>query len=387
MSNIFKKYGLESVDADEVATDEITGNEWTEHPDAPDYSDIDEAAEVRDDIGDIADRVEGSEGDVALEDYQWFLGKTLNNARVALPKQFGLENFSDTRKGKSAFVSELRSFEKGLSKSIRVAVEEYSEASEKVLTDLVKENKKISSEFDRLLKNRNKGPLFVRNGAALSIFIVDDYLIKDPSWTEEELETIDWICDAVTDLQKDYQDPGFSIGKWWRSAGTKKHSLLMNKQLVVEKDKIKIVRGETDVEKLITKSIRENAKLSLLSNGIYLVAAFATPSLTNMYRKIGVAISSITTAVSLVGLIKARDSAAKEANREYSDVAKAMYNMLKLSTKLPKIVEINNGLSQMTHEKTPHLQSILIELVKHINEIQSKCIVLIKDSDAMDEKA
>lgn len=376
---------------DELATSMEELDLVLNQPETPDDSHIEEAIEVRDDLNDLADQVE-TNPDVSLEHYHWVLAKTLNRHQAEIPSVLSVENYSDSRMSRRSFAKEIRGFSKCIDRNIQTSLEAFSESIDKQLKEAIAANTAIHKQLEVAIQKHGLNPVAITNRNALSLFIVDNYLINDVDIISEEVPyTIDYILDTVEDYVNDADKTGFSLGTWLRKKFDKKVDLLLNREMVIGKDSVHIKQGETDVEAIIKKAIRSNAVGSLVMSGIGIVTsamyltnptlkASLTPVLAAVFKITGAA-NVVTSVAGIFTLFRQAKTAKKISDSDFKDFQTAALAILNQSRKLNKLQAAHEALRSKDLEQSTKIQSIILETVKYINDTQAAVLGIYKVSE------
>lgn len=379
-------------ETDEPLATEVGISEMLVQPETPDRSEIDQMEGISESIGEVVEKID-EEPEVSLEHFRWVLANSLKGTKLKTPKRFSLESKDGKPLTRKGYLKQLKMFKQSLDLSIAVSVEAYDEAMGKTFEKLLQTNVKLTKGLREYVSKFPKGIAVVDNPEIIKMFVRDDKLVDSiESLVQEELR-IKKLVDAFEKyFERINREKTRGLGGkifdavFFKNSISKEDSyLLFNRYIKFDDKEVHVEQKPMDATKIkFTPGELEVQFRALFSSGIMastaaVAVALALPAATAL-SMLGVAgLGAVALWNKVSGTLKKKmlKDDQKNAFQAFTKAAgsldKEVQRMVDMNQRLMKLDE--DGLDK---ERIPVLQKVLIELIKHINQIQYTTLEICK---------
>lgn len=401
MSSLFTRYNVTSkeehdtdaeLEVELIPTDEtdvplateVGISEMLVQPETPDRSEIEQMEGISGSIDEVVEKID-EEPEVSLEHFRWVLANSLKGTKLKMPKRFSLESKDGKPLTRKGYQKQLKMFKQSLDLSIAVSVEAYDDEIGKTFDQLLAINAKLTNDLKRYTSNFPKGIAVVDNPEIIKMFVRHGTLVESVDSLVAEGIRISALVGAFEkfferiEREKTRTTAGkiFDAVFFRNTIPTEGRYLLFNRYIEFNDNGIDIEQEEIDGSKIrFSSSEIENQLKMLLGSGVVAtvtaiaVALAVTPAaFAAMIGVAGLGVNALWSKISNKIKLKMLKDNQKNAFQAYTKAVvgldKEVNRMVQMNERLTKLDE--DGLNK---ERIPVMQKVMIELIKHINELQ-----------------
>ena len=383
MKSIFKKYGLEE-HVEPTAEVGETDDTWLSQPDTPDHSEIGELEHISETSEEVIEQIE-SNPEVGLEHYQWVMANALKGIALPVPKRLGLENYMDSNNPKKEYVKNLKSFKANVDKSVTLGLEAFDESIDKTFKELLAINARQASQLKRITASTPTGIAVVDNPELINLFIRNNQIVTDVEELRDESVRISNLVKAFDAIIKviERQKTRTAVGKFFdtilfrNSVGFEGEFLLLNRYIEFSDTGVWVEQDTVDSTK--TKFALTEIELNLralLSLGVLGTVSALTTALALAPAAVAAATGAAATGV-VIGFnwlsnnVKEKLRVGKHKDM-FASFSKSIAGLDRQANEFKAMNDRLRNIDEegLNKERIPVLQKTLVELTKHINELQ-----------------
>lgn len=371
-------------ETDSPLATEVGISEMLVQPETPDRSEIEQMEGVSESIDEVVEKID-EEPEVSLEHFRWVLANSLKGTKLKMPKRFSLESKDGKPLTRKGYQKQLKMFKQSLDLSIAVSVEAYDDEIGKTFDQLLAINTKLTNDLKRYTSNFPKGIAVVDNPEIIKMFVRRGTLVESVDSLVAEGVRISALVGAFEkfferiEREKTRTTAGkiFDAVFFRNTIPTEGRFLLFNRYIEFNDTEIDIEQEEVDGSKIkFSSGAIENQLKMLLGSGVVAtvtaiaVALAVTPAaFAAMIGVAGLGVNALWNKISDKIKLKLLKDNQKNAFQAYTKAVvgldKEVNRMVQMNERLTKLDE--DGLNR---ERIPVMQKVMIELIKHINELQ-----------------